>query len=217
MITELNKVDPLVVGGQKIDVVEHKLENYRLHQVLEQLTRLMLFLLECDSNNTASKARPRDVRKIIAQWKIAKDELEFSMKHNDLPNGVYEYGFSILLPDQKEIQRIRNVKTKRVLSEIFNTCRVMLRVDSAKTQSYIANEDYLDIMECFTTVDDCILRWMGTGADAVNTGLEAPAFEELGVLVPDADLDWATMNEPSVITPPPELPDTADTSTAAKK
>lgn len=217
MITELRKVDPQVSGGQIVDVVEYKLQNYRLHQVLEQMGRLFLFLLECDSNNTSSKAKPRDVRSVLAQWKIAKDELEFSMAHNDLPDGIYEYGFSICFPDQKEIQRIRNVKIKRIYSEMFNTARHILSVDSAKTQGFIAQEDYNEIMEMFVCVDDCLARWIGGGNDTADTGIVVPAYEEIGVISPDVDSDYATINEPSSTTPPPKLPDAADVGLVAPK
>lgn len=211
MITELRKVDPQIVGGRTVDVVDYKLQNYRLHQVLEQMARLFLFLLECDSNNTSSKVKPRDARGILRQWQIAKDELNFSMAFNDLPDGIYEYGFSISFPDQKEIQKIRNVKIKRIYSEMFNTARQILSVDSAKTQGFIATEDHADIMEMFACVDACLARWIGDGSDAENVGIQVPAYEELGVVAPDVDSDYASINEPSADAPVSKLPDTADT------
>lgn len=217
MITELKKVDPQIVGGRVIEVVDYKLQNYRLHQVLEQLARMFLFLLECDSNNTSSKAKPRDVRRIVAQWKIAKDELVFSMDHNDLPSGIYEYGFSICFPDQKEIQKIRNVKVKRIFSEMFNAARHILSVDSAKTQGFIAAEDHAEIMEMFNCVDACLARWIGDGASVNDTGLVVPAYSELGVISPDVDSDYATINEPSPEAPVSKLPDVADTLAVGSK
>lgn len=213
MISELVTVDPVVIGGRKINVVEYNIQNYRLHQVLEQLARLFLFLLECDSNNTSSKMKPRDARGILRQWAIAKEELDFSMAHNDLPDGIYEYGFKILLPEGKEIQRIRNVKIKRIYSEMFNCVRQILSVDSAKTQGYIAAEDHAEIMEMMTCVDDCLARWIGNGTDAANTGIVAPAYEELGVIYPDVDSDYASIREPSADAPAPKLADAADTVT----
>lgn len=210
MITELNKVDPAIIGGNIVNVVEYKLQNYRLHQVLEQMSRMFLFLLECDSNNTSSKIRPRDARKILAQWQIAKDELEFSMAHNDLPDGIYEYGFSICFPEGKEIQRIRNVKVKRIYTEMFNAARQILSVDSAKTQGFIAKEDYNEIMEMLLCVDACLARWIGGGADVDDTGISVPAYEELGVIRPDVDSDYAVINEPASGTPPAKLPDVPD-------
>jgi hypothetical protein len=205
MITELNVVDPNIIPGRKIDVVEYHIQNYRLHQVLEQIARLFLFLLECDSNNTASKMRPRDARRVLAQWAVAKDEMVFGMEHNDLPAAIYEYGFSVNLPSGKEIQKIRNVKIKRVYQEIFNTARQILSVDSAHTQSFVAAEDHGEIMEWFNTVDLCLSRWIGDGTEA-NTGVLVPAYEELGVVSPDVDSDYASVGEPSADAPVPKLP-----------
>lgn len=211
MITELNKVDAAIVGGKKVDVVQYSIRNYRLHQVLEQMSRLFLFCLECDSNNTSSKARPRDVRGIVNQWQIVKDEFKFSMDHNDFPNGSHEYAFKINMLDQKEIQKIRNVKMKRIVSEMFNTARVLLSVDSANTQGFIAEEDALDVNQMFVLVDDVLARWIGAGKDTTDTGLMAPAYEVLGTVVPDVDGDYAQIMEPSSTMPIPKLPDTPDT------
>jgi hypothetical protein len=210
MITELNLVSANVVGGRKINVIEYHIQNYRLHQVLEQMSRMFLFLLECDSNNTASKIRPRDARRILGQWNVAKEELVFGMEHNDLPSAIYEYGFVVNMPEGKEIQKIRNVKIKRIYVEMFNAARQILSVDSAKTQGFIASEDHADIMDWFTTVDLCMARWIGDGTEA-NTGILVPAYEELGVLSPDVDSDYAAVNEPSADTPVAKLPDVADT------
>lgn len=210
MKTELRIAPANVIGGAKIDVVEYNLNNYRLHQILEQISRLFLFMLECDSNNTSSKVRPRDVRDIRAQWQIAKEELEFSMNHNDLPGGIYEYGFKIYLIEGKEIQRIRNVKIKRVISELFNCARTILSVDSAKTQTYIDQKDAEAILEMFAVCDACILRWFGEGKDANDVGISSPAFEALGDIYPDVDADFASISEPSKGGVLPKLPDTPD-------
>jgi len=211
VITELNKVEAEIVGGKKIDVVEYQIRNYRLHQILEQLSRLLLFCVECDSNNTSSKARPRDVRGILAQWTIAKDELAFSMDHNDYPNGSHEYAFSVVMLDQRTIMKIRNVKIKRIVSEMFNCMRVILSVDSSNTQGFIAQEDADDVIMMFKLVDDCLARWIGEGKDITDTGIIAPAYEILGLLSPDVDLDYASILEPSAGVPLPKLPDTPDT------
>jgi hypothetical protein len=209
MITELNKVEAAIIGGRKINVVEYHIQNYRLHQVLEQIARMFLFLLECDSNNTSSKIRPRDARRIIAQWNVAKEELVFGMEHNDLPSAIYEYGFAVNLPEGKEIQKIRNVKIKRVYAEMFNAARQILSVDSSKTQGFVAAEDHADIMEWFNTVDLCVARWIGDGTET-NTGILVPAYEELGVISPDVDSDYAAINEPSADSPVAKLPDAPD-------
>jgi hypothetical protein len=216
MISELEIVSPAIVAGRKIRVTEYNVRNYRLHQVLEQLARLFLFLLECDSNNTNSKVKPRDVRAIRSQWTIAQDELAFSMAHNDLPSGSYEQAYKLLVVDPLEIQRVRNVKVKRVLSEMFATVKVCLGVDSASTQGFIAQNDYEDIVDLFRCVDDCLNRWIGAGSDALDTGIVVPAYECVGEVSPDVDIDYASTMEPSPDSPLPPLPDVPDTAVAKK-
>lgn len=216
MITNLKKVDPEIEPGRVIEVVDYRVRNYRLHSVLEQLGRLLLFSLECDSNNTSSKNLPSDTREILSQWKIVKDEFDFSLAHNDFPHGIYEYAYTICLPTGKEIQKIRNVKIKRVFTEVFNSARVLLSIDSANSQGYIAAEDASKVKVIFGCVDDVMLRWIGAG-DEGDLGLVAPAYETLGVLVPDVDSDYATILEPSANMPKPKLDDVPDVDEASKK
>lgn len=210
MITELNRVDAEIVGGVKVDVVEYNIRNYRIHNSLEQMSRMLLFCLECDSNNTSSKNLPSDTRKILSQWEIVKSEFEFGMAHNDVPTGSHEYAYKISIPSGKEIQKIRNVKMKRVVTEVFNTARVMLSLDSANSQGYVAAEDAADIRKMFDVTDACFARWIGDGSEG-SLGLVAPAYEKLGEVQPDVHGDYAQILEPSRGMPAPKLPDTADT------
>ncbi len=210
MITELNKVNPEPTPGAKIEVVDYNIRNYRLHNALEQVSRLLLFCLECDSNNTSSKNLPSDTRKIRQQWGICKEEFEFGMSYNDVPTGSHEYAYTVVLPSGKEIQRIRNVKMKRVVTEVFNTARVMLSLDSANSQGFVAPEDAEDIRTMFIVTDACFTRWIGEGGDDTDLGLTAPAYEKLGELQPDVDSDYAQILEPSRSMPKPKLSDVPD-------
>ncbi len=88
----------------------------------------------------------------------------------------------------------------------------ILSVDSAKTQGFVAAEDHAEIMEWITTVDLCFARWIGDGSDT-NTGIVVPAYEELGLISPDVDSDYAVISEPSADIPVSKLPDVADTET----
>jgi hypothetical protein len=210
MKTELNIVSANPRAGQKFNVNEINIRNLRLHKVCEQMSRLLLFCIECDSNNTSSKVRPRDVRGIRQQFDIAKSELEFSMAHNDYPQASHEFAFKLYLIDQFEIQSIRNVKVKQIVAEIYNTVHVIVSCDSASTQGFIAAEDARDIQEMIQLCNDAMDRWIGKGTDTADTGLIAPAYEILGQIVPDVDGDYAEMIEPSKEMPLPKLPDVPD-------
>ena len=209
MITELKKDDPRVEGGRVVEVVDYAVRNYRLRDTLEQSARLLLFMVECDSNNTNAKAIPSEVRDILAQWQIVKDEFEFSLQYNDFPKGSHEYAYSISLLDGKEIQRIRNVKMKTVVAEIFNCLRVLLSIDSANTQGFIDLKDATDARKSFEIVDAKMVRWLGDGS-VENTGVYAPSYEILGRLIPDVDSDYAQVLEPSSDMPKPKLADVPD-------
>jgi len=210
MKTELVKVDPEITPGRKIEVVDYSVRNYRLRDTLEQCARLLLFCLECDTNNTASKAVPSDVKEILAQWNIVKDEFEFSLEYNDYPKGSHEYAYKIALITGKEIQKIRNVKMKTCVAELFNFLRVLVSIDSANTQAFTDPHDAENVKKMFALVDAKLERWIGDGS-IDNTGVYAPAYEVLGELQPDVDSDYAELLEPSKDMPAPNLPDVPDT------
>lgn len=211
MITELRKVDPQIVGGHIIDVNELQIRNYRLHQVCVHLSRLFLFLLECDSNNSNSKAKPQDVRKILQQYAAVSMELKFAMDHNDDPDQSHELAFTVNVIDQKEISRVRNVKIQRILSEAWMCLHVIASLDSANLQGAIALEDYAKIEVKLNTVKDCMDIWIGDGSSWENTGIQIPAFENLGKVVPAINNNWAQTMEPGKGMPLPKYSDAPDT------
>lgn len=213
MQTELNNVEPQIVGGRKIDTWDYRVRNFRLHTVLEQASRLFLFLLECDSNNTNSKAIPSDVREIRAQFELMTSEFDFSTmeEHNDGVQASHENAYLIKIIDTKEIARVRNVKMKRIVTELFRSVQVITSVDSANTQAYIDPTDQARVRRTFATVLAAMDRWIGKGEGPADTGVYAPDFGILGEVIPDVDGDWAQTLEPSKSMPQPSLPDSPDT------
>jgi len=218
MITELEEVSPDIVGGRKVQVTYSNLRNFRIHQSLEQLSRLLIYCLECDSNNTSSKALPSDVRYMRRQWQIVKNEFAFAIlpENNDQPRGNYETAQKVALPYQKEVARIRNVKVKRVVAELVNCAELMMGVDSANTQNSVADEDAASIQSCFGLVDRVMDIWLGGGKDFSDTGIQAPAYEILGKIEPDVDADWRETMEPSKDLPRSQYADVADTPAVAE-
>lgn len=209
MMTNINLVDPQIVPGKVIDCVAYNVRNYRLRDSLEQAARLLLFMVECDSNNTNAVAIPSDVRVIRDQWTIIQDEFKFAVVYNDFPKGSHEYAYEIALLDGKEIQRIRNVAMKTVVAELFNALRVMVSIDSANTQGYVSTKDQEKVLRVFEIVQAKVDRWLGDGTLA-DTGVNAPAFEELGEITPDVDGDFAIIMEPSRAMPNAKLADVQD-------
>jgi hypothetical protein len=210
MRTNIRLKDPEIIPGVEIGCVAYNVRNYRMRDTLEMSARLMLFLVECDSNNTSAIAIPSDSRDILDTWQAVKEEFDFAIAYNDFPKGSHEYAYQIALLEGKEIQKIRNVPLKTVAAEIFNALRVMLSVDSANTQGYLSAKDQEKIKRMFEIVDAKMLRWLGDGSLQL-TGRNVPAFEEIGEIVPDVDADYAAILEPSRSMPKPKLPDVQDT------
>ena len=217
MITELNIVDPDIVPGAQIDVVQYNIRNFRLHGMMESLSRLLVAILELQSNDSSATVVPSDVRDVMAQFKIIKDDLTFAVEVNDAPLGSYQHAFACLFLSQKEVQRIRNIKVKSVTKDLWVLGMVILGCDSAKTQNFISNPDAAKVARALEVCEKSMVRWIGTGEDADNLGLNAPAFEVTGELLPDVDADWAQKLEPSKTIPKSMLADVADTSSGSSK
>ena len=178
MITNLKQVEAGTVPGREIEVTTYELMNYRLRGMLEQVARLFLFLLECDSNNSNSKAVPREVADVIQQWKLVIEELDFGVKHNNAPTGSHEYGYQINLPSLKEIQRVRNVKIKAVIAELFNASEVILSSDCAQLQNFIDDTEEKDMRYVMVVrmhkadIDRNMDRWILRNNELTQTIME---------------------------------------------
>jgi len=211
LITNLNIVDPDIVPGAEIDVVQYRIRNFRLHGLMENLSRLLVAIVELQSNDTSSTVVPSDARDILAQFTICKEDLDFAMEVNDAPVGSYQHAFVTLFLNQKEVQRIRNIKIKSVVKDLYMFGMVVLGCDSASTQNFVSNADATKIRRAIEVADKSIARWIGTGENAESLGVDAPSFESLGQLLPDVDADFAQKLEPSKTIPKAMLDDVPDT------
>ena len=212
MITNLNIVDPDIIAGAQIDVVEHNIRNFRLHGMMESLSRLLVAIIELQSNDTSATVVPSDVRDINAQYQIVKGDLDFAIEVNDAPVGSYQHAYVCLFLSQKEVQRVRNIKVKSVVKDLWVLGQVILGCDSAKAQNFVSIPDSTKIKRALEVCQLSMTRWIGTGEDAENLGIPAPAFEVTGELLPDVDANWAQKLEPSKTIPASQLPDVQDTA-----
>ena len=149
MIHELDIVDAEIVPAIKTKVVEYNVRNYRMRDMLEMSSRLLLYMVHCDSNNTNATVIPSDARVILDQWAVVKEEFAFSLDFNDAPKGSHEYAYHMYFLEGREIQAVRNVAVKTVIAEVFNAVRVMISVDYASTQGYIDAVDQKKINRMF--------------------------------------------------------------------
>lgn len=210
MKTELNVMSADVVAGKKIDVVEHNIRNFRLHLALQHVAMMQLGFIENDSGNMNATVIPRNVKDAWMQLALVEKELEFAKTHNDPPLADHEEAYKILLLKGNEIQRISNIKQKRVIMELDRFAHIAMSVDSAKSQGNISDRDFEKIYTQLNTVKDAMSIWLGQGSDNSDTGISVPDYSHLGEIVPSVDLDYSQTLEPSKDLPLPHLPDTPD-------
>lgn len=210
MKTELVVMQPAITPGKKIEVLEHNVRNFRIHLALQHMSMLLLSMVENDSGNMTGNVIPSNVRDTWAQFNLILSELEFAKTHNDPPLADHESAYKILILKGSEIQKISNVKQKRVAMELVLAAEIMMSVDSANAQGNISEKDFSILERQLSTVRDAMTIWLGTGKDNADTGNEVPAFKHLGEIIPSVDMDYAEIVEPSKDLPLPHLPDVPD-------
>ena len=209
MKTDLKVVKAQIIGGREIDTVLVETTNQSLSNVLSPMSKCLLWMLECDSNNTTRTIVPRDVRTILGMIEFFKTEQAQAKKHKDQPMGVLEVQYKILLPSPVEMKKFPNMLIERVALQIYNVCRICISVDSKGTKNFIHSKDFKLLDEAVVVLDDTILKYLGDGKDVEP--YDVPDLMELGQVVPDTDMDAAEFREPSADRPTLGMPDTKDT------
>jgi hypothetical protein len=229
MRTELVVSDPKPIGGEKINVHRWNTKNFRIHKMNQMVSRLVLFILECDSNNSSSTVSARDSQVINLAFNNVKIEWERAKKYRNAPSGVLETGYEIYIAQPGEIMRINNVKLQSVAQELVQLAMVSLGADSGQMQQWTGESTSADVDMQVQICQEVIAETVGTGgADdkspiKFNVGYQAPDFRILGTLIPDVDGDVGTLSEPGQgEVQPPLVPDSPDidppaVSTSASK
>lgn len=216
MITELIVKQAEIQGGRQISTDMYDTKNQTLHLCALPLSKLLIFCLECDSNNTTRTIVPRDSVIINAQLGAFKEELDFSKTVINQPPTRLEHTYKILIPTQIEMKKFTNAKIERVALSIHNLLLVMMSVDSGGTKNFVELADAKDILASYEVCIKVIAKWIGTGKEGEaegswDTGLQLPPLIEIGRLQPDMDLDAASTNEPSADVGDLHRPDAPDT------
>lgn len=212
MITNLVKEPHPTKSGRAIAVHEFPINNYQIHKCLQFLSRMILAMLEGQSNNMKAELVPRDVRSIRAGWLALKSAWDSAMEHNDPPSGTHEFNYKILLPTGVEVQKVSNFKIKVMVMEFHRLAEVMIGCDSAGSSGNIALGSQNDIETQMQICESELDKWLGTGADNTAVGEFVPVFKHLGVLEPDPSMNFADIQEPTADQPDYGRPDTIDTA-----
>lgn len=202
MVTNLKIMASNVQGGRTMKALSYRTTNQSLHLMTQPLSKLLFWMLECDSNNTVATVVPRDVATIRQQWGFYKEELETAKMYANQPMGKLETNFKILLPHPVEMKMFTNQKLDRVAHQVYNLCRVSMSLDSSGTKNFVPNTDYKTIQECIDVVEGIMTKFIGTGLQDAqsgkwDTGVDVSPLIELGTLNPDTDEDSATLQEGS--------------------
>lgn len=219
METELTISEPPVVPGKKIKAYRYKLAAFRLHKMLEQVSRMQIALIECDSNNTSSEVTARDSRNFIIALASIRREWEFAIKHKDAPVGTREYIYQIALVEPGTVQRMKNQKLKSVALELQNFGHVCLGSQAADTQVWVGNPSETDLGKALGIVEEVANAELGTGKETddstedkpvFDTGALVPDYSYVGELKPPPHEEAVIMREPSSDAQPPNIPDVPD-------
>jgi len=211
-ITELEIIQPNIMGGRKIKMDRLGVTNHRIHCAGQMVSMMMVANLEGDSNNTASTMTPREVREHWVQWSAFKEEIQFARDNNDGPLTKLEDNLALLIPNGVEIQQIKNQKCKRVALELRRLVRIMVSVDSAGSQVNVGDSSFADIQAQVVICEKAMIHYWGTGADNENTGVSMPEYKHVGVMIPDIDNDEHSLSEASVDGPDIGYSDAPDTA-----
>ena len=192
MKTELNVVDPGIINDRKIDVTLNNIRNARIFSCVEKMSYVALFILKCDSNNSAVTVKPSDSAKINAYWRAVESEMAFHTadENQDLPGAALEKAKII-----SEIRRMNNPKLQAVVDAIYDCVDHCLSTDSAKNQGFTSPADQETMGKWLAFVDRVIERQVGRGSSMTDTGEVLPFFPEMGRIEPSLDQDWSQLLE----------------------
>jgi len=218
MITELELVQQVVVGGEKIKVHKWSLNNVHLHQFLHTLSRAQLGLIETDANNASSFVNAEASAMLQSAWTQAKFEWDLAKRWRGLEQANLEKTFNVLAITDNECMRIPNTKVQRVCYAIATILHKVVYCDSAKMQYAISDANIRVIERQMAYVDAVISAYMGTGVEkddgSADVGMDVPDYAFVGTVKPPLNLHQVTVSEPSPSAPDipaMDAPDTAST------
>lgn len=217
MVTQLKEVPHPTKPGREIEVHTFNVNNFRYHGVLTMLSRLILGMIETQTNNSNVESVPRETFAIWKQWEACKAAWDFGKKHNNPPAAAHEFNYAVSFPTGVELQKIPNIKSKMVAIEFSHLAEIIMSSDSANSSGNIAAGSVADIETQMSIAEDALLLWLGKGGLAADidqnaeSGQQLPAFKWLGRLVPDVDKDFRGIQEPTPAQPSSGRPDVPDT------
>lgn len=218
MKTEIISETPIATGGRAILTERIDIRSARLHNLMEEMTYMNIFLIESDSNETQTLVDPADVLRLRDQWKHILWEFDFETKeeNNSLPRGSHQLAFKIEIVQSKQIRQIQNKKCRKVASAVWQTQMMIAGTQTSKLQGFVDPETQKTIRKMFDYVDRVLEAWMGGGTSPADTGVVMPEFPEIGEVIPPVNAEFVERLEPSSASARPAIPDYPDTPPVSK-
>lgn len=222
MKTELILQETKILGGEKIEASVYPTPSLALHASMGVLSNLLFWLFECQSNSTMRSIHPLDSIETNLAWVAYKKVLKKFHKASGSANPGLRMTHKLALPTPAMMRRYRNRKIQGLAFQIFNHIHVNMSLDISRGRQLYNLVDYKTIEKSQEITEDFISLYIGTGLPIEgkegewDTGMDMPAFIELGELSPDNDLDVMTFEEPSVLASDAGLGDVPDTDPVRK-
>lgn len=197
MITNIRRVETKIIPGVEIETEVFYLKNYPLHLVCNALARTCIGAIENESNNMGGELVPRNVAQMNLGYATAIEHYADAIAFNDPVTPIHEKNYEIDFPTEEQILTMRSYKMQMCVKELKMLAECIVSSDAAGSNGNVANPSKARIDRAFADCTAKLEKWIGSGADNDNTGLDVPAYLHVGSLRPDIDGDGATIEEPS--------------------
>lgn len=210
MITNIKVVPHETQPGREVECRSFSVPNYRLHHICYAIARACVAAVDSENNNTSAAVNPRGIAQMIAGFQVAKQHFGDITDNRNAPAPIMEFDHVIYLPTGREIMRMKNYKLQVVVKEMKFLAEIIIDSDSAKLNGHVDEVCYKKIQEAMDACEKTIVKYIGTGKDHTDVGMNIPGFLHMGELVPDLDGDQQGVREPSPDAPVSGRPDVPD-------
>lgn len=209
MVTNLKDVPHEIKPGREIETNAFFTSNPRLSNMLDLISREMISMIESESNNMTGELVPRNVAAMQLGYATLLELWNDAKTLNDPVTPIYEFMQKTSLPTPAVVAAMPNFKLRMVAKEYRNVAEIIIGVDSARSKGNVSQGSENKIqaaLDMFKTIMD---KYLGTGSDNSNVGLNVPIHGHVGRLVPDTS-EHAHIAEASADQPFNGRPDAAD-------
>ena len=209
MVTNLKDVPHETKPGREIETNAFYTSNPRISNMLDVMAREMISMIESESNNMTGELVPRNVASIQLGYSTLIEMWNDAKNMNDPVTPIYEFSQKTSLPTPQVVAAMPNLKLRLICKEYRNAAEIIISVDSARSKGNVSAGSESKIEAALTMLKTMIDKYLGTGRDNSDVGLNVPVYGHVGRLIPDVH-DHAFIAEASSDQPFNGRPDAAD-------